>query len=386
MRVHEKMSKIAFVTTFCPHHRVRTFELLAKYHDVQYFFFSAGDEWYWQQQHGVQNGDFSYAYLPGVRLGRTRLTPTLPVKLWQGNYDLYIKCINGRFALPITYMVARLRRKPFVLWTGIWTRIQTKAHRWFFPVTRYVYRHSDAVIVYGEHVKRYLISEGVKAEKIFVAAHAVDNVSYSRNVEEESLKLRLQLNINERQKVILYLGRLEEIKGLEYLLEAYSTLRILDETVLILAGTGSEEEKLREYAKALGISEMVRFVGYAPVEQAIHYYALAAVCVLPSVSLPIGKETWGLVINEAMNQGVPVIATDAVGAAAGGLVQEGVNGFIVPERNSSALSHALLRILDDDQLREQMSQNAKNIVAEWDNEHMVLGFRQAIAFATKSAL
>jgi glycosyltransferase involved in cell wall biosynthesis len=94
-----------------------------------------------------------------------------------------------------------------------------------------------------------------------------------------------------------------------------------------------------------------------------------------------GKEPWGLVVNEVMNQGVPVVATAAVGAAAGGLVQSGVNGVVVPERDSAALAQAMERILTDAKLREEMSQNARRIIAEWNNERMVQGFQQAIAYA-----
>jgi len=92
------------------------------------------------------------------------------------------------------------------------------------------------------------------------------------------------------------------------------------------------------------------------------------------------------VINEAFNQGVPVIATDAVGAAAGGLVQDGVNGFVVPERDSVALAQALRRILDNPDLRERFSQNARQIIAAWDNERMVLGFREAVEYVTQGGL
>jgi len=85
-----------------------------------------------------------------------------------------------------------------------------------------------------------------------------------------------------------------------------------------------------------------------------------------------------------MNQGLLVIATDAVGAAAGGLVQHGVNGFVVPERDSQALAQVIGRILRDSELREWMSQNARQLIAGWDNERMVKGFRQTIDYAVKS--
>jgi len=166
-------------------------------------------------------------------------------------------------------------------------------------------------------------------------------------------------------------------------LEAFASLR-RDNAVLVLAGTGSEKGRLERLSQELGIAENVRFGGYVPPEKAGPYYSIAWVYVLPSITTPYGKELWGLVINEAFNQGVPVIATDAVGAAAGGLVQDGVNGFVVPERASVALAQAMRRILDNPDLRERFSQNARQIIAAWDNERMVMGFRQAIDFTNRA--
>jgi glycosyltransferase involved in cell wall biosynthesis len=261
-------------------------------------------------------------------------------------------------------------------------RLQTPFHRLAWPLTRYIYHHADAIVVYGEHVKRYLMSEGVPGERIFVAAHAVDNEAYNRPVsEEEKQALRQQLNIAPGKKIVLYLGRLVEEKGLPYLLEAFALLQ-RDDAVLVLVGTGPEKARLEQLAQELGIAANVRFVGYVPPERTVPYYSISWVYVLPSVTAPYFKEPWGLVVNEAFNQGVPVIATDAVGAAAGGLVQDGINGFVVPERDSVALAKALRRILDDPDLRERFSQNARQIIATWDNERMVLGFRQAIEYVT----
>lgn len=374
--------KIAFVTTFCPHYRVRTFETLARYHDVDFYFFSVGEEWYWQQQHGVRMGNFHCEYLPGFHVGQTRVTPSLVKKLWRGNYDVFVKCINGRFALPATFFTAKLCRRPFVLWTGIWKHPETFFHRLSFPLTRYIYHHADAVAVYGEHVRRYLVGLGVSNEKIFTAWHAVDNASYNQRVPTSKLeKLRTELNLSDGS-IILYLGRLEESKGVSFLLEAMSE-PYTDDATLLIVGTGSLRHSLEQQARQAHIADRVRFLEYVPPEETSAYYALADVFVLPSITVPAGKEPWGLVVNEAMNQGLPVIATDAVGAAAGGLVNDGVNGFVVPERDSQALAQAIGRILRDSELRQQMSQNARQLVAIWDNERMAKGFRQAIDYAIR---
>ena len=376
------MTRVAFVTTFCPHHREQTFETLSKYHDVDFYFFSEGSEWYWQREHGVKSGAFRHQYLWGFSLGRTRVTPSLLSRLWRGKYDVYIKCINGRFALPATYLVARLLRRRFVLWTGIWMRLRTPAHRLAFPLTRFIYRHADAIVVYGEHVKRYLIAEGVDPKRIFVAPHAVDNSSYVQSVPKENVQaLRAKLGIPPDKKVVLYLGRLERVKGLRYLVEAFASLRRSD-SILVLAGTGSDRRELESAARERGVLDSVVFPGYVATDAAVTYYALASVCVLPSITLPAGNELWGLVVNEAMNQGVPVIATDAVGAAAGGLVQDGVNGFVVPERNSMVLADRILKVLDDPALHKRLSAGARAAIATWDNEAMVAGFRAAIESVT----
>src|SRR5439155_5818267 len=177
---------VAFVTHFCPHYRVKTFEKLAQFHNVEYFFYSQGNEWYGQGIHGVRGGNFRYTYLPGFHLTRrTRVAPSLLTRLWRKDYAVFVKCINGRFALPVTYLIARLRGIPFVLWTGIWMTLQTPSHRLGFLVARWIYRHADAIVVYGEHVRSYLAEQGVQKEKIFVAAHAVDNSLYSRPVSPQ---------------------------------------------------------------------------------------------------------------------------------------------------------------------------------------------------------
>ncbi len=373
-------ARIAFVTNFCPHYRVKTFELLARYLDIDFFFYSDGSEWYWQRRHGTRRGQFRHEYLSGFDLLGTRVTPSLPARLWQAKHDAVIKCIDGRFALAATYLTTRLRRRPFVLWTGVWSTMETPFHRLAAPLTRYIYRHADAIVAYGDHVKRYLVGLGVPDGNIFVAPHAVDNEAYSRPVPvAEVRQLREKFRLESKDRVILYFGRLEASKGLQYLLEAF--ILVAGTTVLVIAGDGSQRQALERTAIELGLKDRVRFAGYVPPDEALPYYAMAEALVLPSVSTKNGKEPWGLVVNEAMNQGVPVIATEVVGAAAGGLVQNGENGFIVPERDPAALADAMHEILHSPRLRKKLSDNARSVISHWGNEQMVLGFQRALDHA-----
>ena len=377
----QRRRRVAFVTNFCSHYRIKPFELLARDYDVDYYFFSDGGEWYWRKEHGVKRGDFRHTYLPGVRVGNTRISAQLPAALLAGQYDVFVKCINGRFALPVTYAIARMTRKPFVLWTGIWTRIDTGFHRLGFPIVQHMYRNADAVVVYGDHVRRYFEGEGVASRRIFLAPQAVDNAFCRPDVgDNERRALRAWLGIDADQPVVLYVGRLAAVKGLRHLLHDFRAVTD-PRAVLVLAGEGEEGAELRALAESLGLGPRVRFTGHVSADQTPAYYALATVAVLPSVTTPEGKDLWGLVVNEAFNQGVPVIATDAVGAAAGGLVQDGVNGFVVPERDAAALGAVLNTIVGDDTVRRRLGANALHTIGEWTTETMVSGFRAAIEHA-----
>lgn len=378
--VTDRRTKIAFVTNFCPHYRVKTFELLAERFDADFVFYSDGAEWYWQKRHGTQRGNFAHEYLRGFQFLGTRVTPALPSRLQRENYEAIVKCIDGRFALAASYLTARFTERPFILWTGIWSDIDTPFHRAAAPIMRRIYRGAAAIVTYGEHVKRYLVRIGVPGEKIFVAAHAVDNEAYSRAVPAaEVAGLRKKLRVPATERVILYLGRLEESKGLRYLLEAFR--RVKEKATLVVAGDGREHSELKRLAEACGLGERIRFAGYVAPDASLPYYAMAYAFVLPSVTTRAGREPWGLTVNEAMNQRVPVIASESVGAAAGGLVRDRVNGFVVPERDAGSLARALEELLESPRLRAEMSESAWQTISTWDNRQMVRGFEQAVAYA-----
>jgi glycosyltransferase involved in cell wall biosynthesis/GT2 family glycosyltransferase len=377
--------KIVWVHNFPTHYTVRLFQLVHDRLGAKFLFFSPGQERFWLQANGVSACSFPHENLPGATIFGTRFVWTLPWRLWRMKYDALVQCVDGRFVLPVAYAIARVRGKPVVLYTGIWMRIATLPHRLAFPMLRYIYRHADAVIVYGEHVKRYLITEGVPAGRIFVETHAVDNSLYNRVIAEEEIQeLRRFLDCSGDQKLILYLGRIEIEKGLDDLLHAVSKLENAD-AILILAGTGSQTRALERLARELGIAHRIRLPGYVPLAQTSLYYAAAWVFVLPSITTRRDKETWGLVVNEAFNQGLPVIATDAVGAAAGGLIEDGVNGWIVPERDARSLANALTTMLADGGLRNRMGAAARQKIATWNQERAAEAIEGAIGFVVHGA-
>jgi len=151
---------------------------------------------------------------------------------------------------------------------------------------------------------------------------------------------------------------------------------------LLIAGTGPSLEDLQALAGALGIRDHTRFVGRVDQDDIPALLQLTDVFVLPSVSTARWREPWGLVVNEAMNCGVPVIATDGVGAAAGGLVIDGQTGRVVPQRNARALAAALNELLEDEDARRRLGEQGKQHVLDWNYDAAADAFEAALRAVT----
>ena len=365
------------------HYRRGLFELLANKYSIYYYFFSDGKEWYWHHKHRQEIGNFRFNYLSGFSLLKIRINRALVSPSFYQRHELIIKCINGKFALLSTFIMSRLFYKPFILWTGIWQHPKTFLHIITFPIVKLIYKNADAIVVYGNHVKKYLSSLGIDEQKIFIAWNTIDKSIFSKHFDSAKLmNLKKSMGID-TDKIILFVGRFEKVKGLFYLLEAFEIVKKGVNAKLLLVGSGTEEAEIKKWMIEQSNYDVL-LIDYIENQKLPEYYAIADVFVLPSITTNREKETWGLVLNEAMCQGCPVVTTEAVGAAVGGLVEDGKTGYIVPEKNSGALARAILRILKDDDLHKNMQDASFQKIQSWDYDYQAQGFIDAINYATKS--
>jgi glycosyltransferase involved in cell wall biosynthesis len=192
------------------------------------------------------------------------------------------------------------------------------------------------------------------------------------------------------KNVILFCGRLVKLKGIEYLIKAFAELAKSHRNTFLLVmggpiGDGGKcnPAELENMCRSFGISNVL-FLGpvYGP-EKTI-YFLLADVLVAPSVFDAKNSDVWGFAINEAMSLGKPVIATKAVGAAYD-LIKNGVNGFIVGDKDPEALSRAIASIINNPLLKKRMGTQSLRIIRDgFTYEHMVYGFAEAIEYALRS--
>jgi glycosyltransferase involved in cell wall biosynthesis len=168
----------------------------------------------------------------------------------------------------------------------------------------------------------------------------------------------------------LFVGRMEPEKGVSLLVDAWRDSGVPDPpgAALVLVGDGP-------FAPPSGAVSLGR---RTPV-QLRNSYAGSDVLVLPSIPTPAFREPWGLVVNEAMHQGLPVIASDAVGAAAGGLVTHERTGLVVPAGDRPALAAALRRLHDDPELRRRLGAAARAGVAAYSFDAWADGMVRGLA-------
>ena len=370
------MKNFLLVTNFCPFYRIKLYKILNDELKLKILFFSAGTEKYWEASNAQGKKEAQNIYLADDGANKLVILWRYVKVLFSSETKGVIQGFNGAAFIFLGYLIARLRGIPFGIWTGLWYHPRTPFHTLTRPLTDFIYRHADFAVVYGTHVKAYLVGRGMKADKIFIAQNTADNELYSKIPEEEKIKaIKEKYGITDDDPKILFVGRFVEDKGLSDLLKALTMLP--KNTQLLMIGKGPEKAKCEEFAKANGLK--VNFADYVPNDELYLYYSLFDIVAVPSVTTATFKEPWGLVVNECMNQGCVVVATESVGAAAGGLVEDGRTGFIVPERDAEKMAAAIEKLIADKELRETLSKNAKTKIATWDYDHMAEGFRQAVA-------
>ena len=279
-----------------------------------------------------------------------------------GRYRAVVCGTAGRTALPAAWLGARRARVPFVLWSALWADLRSPAHLLARPLLEAIYRDADAVVAYGPHVAAHARRHG--ARRVEIAPQAVDNAFWSAPVEAPRKPAPF---------TCLFVGRAVREKGVPELLAGWRAAALEPpQAALVLAGAGHEAP-----AQAPG----VQLVGRLRAPELRNFYAGADVLAVPSIPSRRFVEPWGLVANEAMNQRCAVIATDAVGAVAGGLVRHEHTGLVVPAGEPAALGGAIRRLHDDAPLRERLARAGERAVAAYTYEAWAAAFSAALRSA-----
>jgi glycosyltransferase involved in cell wall biosynthesis len=359
--------RVALLTTYLAPYRLPLYERLAERYGVEVLCFGRGER-YVPPWFADLDGQLARAPFPARRVPRVRGA----IGAARG-HDAVIGPFAGGAVLPAAYAAARAKRRRFVLWASVWAQPRSRGHMAALPAIRHIYREADAIVTYGPHVSRFVASIRSHEDGVFVAPQAVEPELFARAVDgAETDAFRRRFGLGDGP-IALYVGRLVAEKGVDVLLEAWRSVRAPG--MLVLIGDGPLAAAAGAAAGAPGA---VRLLGPLPREQLPVAYAAAAFALLPSVPTPRFQEPWGLVCNEAMHQARPMIASDTVGAVAGGLVRDGQTGLVVPSGDPAALTGAIDSLLRDEALRKRLGDAGRAAVAPYTYDAAAEAFGRAL--------
>jgi glycosyltransferase involved in cell wall biosynthesis len=217
----------------------------------------------------------------------------------------------------------------------------------------------------------------------FLMPYAVSNEYFAQRAEAASSReeeLRKELGLAPEKQVILFASKLQARKHADHLMEAYRCFIASrppeDQPYLVIVGDGEQRAELEARTRELGLDD-VRFAGFRNQSELPRFFQLADVFVLPS-----RHEPWGLIVNEAMAAGCPVIVSTDVGSHAD-LVTDGMEGCVFPVGNIASLTDALHRVFASPETAAAMGRRAQERIRTWTFEEDMQGLRAALALVTR---
>ena len=243
---------------------------------------------------------------------------------------------------------------------------------------------NSAGLAGGTPHEKYLVQLGLAPDRIFLGYDVVDNNYFHQQAaaaRADAQNLRQKFGLPE--KYFLASARFIEKKNLFRLLQAYARYRELAEDKnnlwsFVLLGDGPLKPELKQLVSDLKLESCVQMPGFKQYHELPIYFGLAGAFVHASTT-----EQWGLVVNEAMASGLPVLVSDRCGCAAD-LVSAGVNGFQFDPNNADELTQLLLKISAKDFLLADFGAASSRIVSAWVPERFATGLRDAVAIALKN--
>ena len=355
------MKKVLFITNYPAPYRVCFYDQLGKHLDVTVLFSEKKEDrthrdadWFIPS-----DGGFRMVQLTKVRGSLKGRDLCVDVIDWlKKPWDAIVVCGYSSPTCMLAMAWLKFKKIPFYLEVDGGLIREDSGIR--YHIKKLMISAPDYWISSGREASRYLCHYGAKQEKMFTYPFTSlwqRDIPDSVPTRGEKLALREKLGMAE-EKIVLYVGRFSQPKGMDDLLAAAP--RLPEDAGIYFVGGQPGEDHLR-FCREQGL-DRVHFVGFKKKEELKEYYQAADLLVLPTWS-----DVWGLVINEAMASGLPVVTTDRCVAGVE-LIREGENGYVVPIRDQDALVEKISLVLSSDYAA--MGRNALETIRPYTIENM----------------
>lgn len=316
--------------------------------------------------------------------GRLASDLSIVWRLWRGGFDaVFVHSYATRLSL-LAYVGAILSGTPVLLRTE--SEQLRPRPQWInlakMLLLKPLLAMTAGLLVIGEANRRFYDGLRAPRDRQFFTPYSVDNAFFlqqRRRAESSRTERRRASGWTDDVVVVGFSGKLVSGKGVDVLIDAVAALQREGLPAgLLLIGDGPERAALEERVRSRGLKWTV-FDGFRNQSE----LALSYVC-LDIFALPSRSETWGLVLNEAMLFGLPVIATDLTGASLD-LIEPGVNGYVVPVDDVVALTDALRMLVISSARRVEFGTRSEALVQRYSYDTCVEGILDALGHVTKQS-
>jgi len=284
------------------------------------------------------------------------------------------------FTSDVAARASKAKKIPLVLTLHGFPRGFNKlAHRIYFNlIGKTTLKNATKIISVSRMVAQEFKAVGVPEDKMVIVPNGVDLEEYKQLPVGDLFRKRL--NIRDNEKVLLTIGRLEKIKGFQYLIRALpSIIKEVGSTKLIIAGPEfNYGAKLRKLVKEAKVKENVIFYGPINGKEKFEAFSAADVVAVPSL-----YEGFGMLLLEAMAAGKPIVATNT--GAAPEIIQNGKNGILANPGDVEDLAGNVIKLLSDDQLMSMICQESGKTAEafSWEkvSEHIHKSYIDCLASA-----
>lgn len=377
--------RLVILTEIISPYRIPLFNALARSEivDLHVIFLAETDPSLRQWQVYKDEIKFSHRILPAWRKRMGRYNVLLNRGVGQALDDASADVILcGGYSYVASWqslLWARRRHIAFLLWSESNHQDLRRGLALVECLKKTFLERCDGFVVPGQSAREYLRMHKIRDELIFTAPNAVDNEFFAAQAERtrcDGANQRHRLGLPERY--FFFVGRLVREKGVFELLSAYAKLdqHLRSQIGLVFVGDGKERAALERQASSIRADAII-FAGFAHREHLAQYYALAEALILPTYT-----DTWGLVVNEAMACGLPVILSRAAGCAADLVAADHLkgtcNGLLVPPKDVEALALAMTTMASQPVLRRKMADNSAQRISQYSPEEWANGIVRAV--------
>ncbi|BBI31769.1 glycosyltransferase family 4 protein [Cohnella abietis] len=355
------MMNVLFITNIPSPYRVEFFNELGKHCNLTVWF-EAESESNRQWNVNKQNMNFTSVFLKGITVGLDKHVNWSIIKqLKQSKFDIYIL---GCYSSPTEMAAIRWLKSnnvPFLLNSD--GGFVAQENKWKYRLKKYFISSATGWLSSGKHCTEYFVHYGADPKLIYEypfssLAYTEDELRPMQPSRLHAFKLKERL----KQKVIVSIGQFIPRKGFSELIESFP---LLDDgnTTLVIIGGGPLKEQYQIIIKELRLKNVI-LKEFMSREQLIEFYKATDVFVLPT-----RYDVWGLVINEAISFGLPVVTTTGAGAAYS-LIENGGNGFIVDVSDTNGLVMKCKFLLDNDDIRSEFGAASLEVSQSYTIEKM----------------